>query len=45
LADKAEVQFAHTSVIFNVITSLIVLPFAYRFGDFIVRIHGKKVEG
>jgi phosphate:Na+ symporter len=42
LADKPEVQLAHISVLFNCISSLIVLPLAYKFGDFIVKLHGKK---
>lgn len=41
LADKPDVQLAHVSVIFNCISSIIVLPFAYKFGDFIIRTHGK----
>lgn len=42
LADKPEVQLAHISVLFNCISSVLVLPFAYKFGDFIVKMHGKK---
>lgn len=41
LADKPEVQLAHISVIFNCISSILVLPFAYKFGGFIIRTHGK----
>ncbi len=42
LADTKMVQLAHISVLFNVISSLIVLPFATRFGELILRIHGNK---
>lgn len=41
LSEKPATQLAHISVIFNCITSLLMLPFAHRFGDFIVRLHGK----
>lgn len=41
LTSNIETQLAHASVIFNVICSLIVLPFATKFGKFIIRIHGK----
>lgn len=34
-----ETQLAHASVIFNVVTSLIVLPFARQFSQFILFIH------
>lgn len=40
LADKPDVQLAHISVIFNCISSLVFLPFAYKFGDFIIKTHG-----
>ncbi|MBA4535879.1 Na/Pi cotransporter family protein [Bacillus aquiflavi] len=39
--DQLDVQLAHSSVIFNLISSLIVLPFAHRFGKFILAIHKK----
>lgn len=42
LASAPDVQLAHIGVIFNVITSLMVLPFAAHFGNFIIRIHGSK---
>ncbi|MCL6571879.1 MAG: Na/Pi symporter [Bacillus sp. (in: Bacteria)] len=49
LADKAPllattkgVQLAHISVIFNVSTSLVALPFATKFGKLILYIHDKK---
>lgn len=42
LASEKNVQLAHISVIFNVATSLIVLPFATRFGEMILFLHGKK---
>jgi phosphate:Na+ symporter len=38
------VQLAHISVIFNVATSLMVLPFATRFGKMILSLHGKKLR-
>ena len=42
LAADAEVQLAHISVLFNVICSLAVLPFAEGFGKLIMRIHGRS---
>ncbi|WP_338469439.1 Na/Pi symporter [Niallia sp. XMNu-256] len=44
LANKTEVQLAHISVLFNVICSLSVLPFAEGFGKLIIRIHGRKIS-
>ncbi|MBS4191349.1 Na/Pi cotransporter family protein [Bacillus sp. FJAT-49705] len=41
LANNPDVQLAHISVIFNVISSLIVLPFAAPFGRLIIRIHDR----
>jgi phosphate:Na+ symporter len=41
LAVKPEVQLAHISVIFNCISSIALLPFAYKFGDFIIKTHGR----
>lgn len=41
LAFQADVQLAHVSVIFNVISSLLVLPFASRFGRFILWMHDR----
>ncbi|RFU65758.1 Na/Pi symporter [Peribacillus glennii] len=38
-ADKA-VQLAHAGVLFNVITSMVVLPFSGRFSKFIFFLHG-----
>ncbi|KAB7670081.1 Na/Pi symporter [Bacillus sp. B1-b2] len=34
-----DVQLAHASLIFNIISSIIVLPFAERFGQLIMKIH------
>lgn len=34
-------QLAHASVLFNVICSLVVLPFAVQFGQLIIKIHGR----
>lgn len=45
LANNPEVQLAHISVVFNCVSSLLVLPFAYKFGDFIIKTHGKKYAG
>jgi phosphate:Na+ symporter len=42
LASEKNVQLAHISVIFNVATSLLVLPFATRFGEMILFIHDRK---
>lgn len=41
LAETKNVQLAHISVIFNVATSLMVLPFATRFGKMILFLHDK----
>lgn len=41
LAGAKDVQLAHISVIFNVVTSLLILPFANRFGEMILFIHKK----
>lgn len=38
LASEADVQLAHISVLFNVISSLIVLPFAHSYGKLIIKI-------
>jgi phosphate:Na+ symporter len=40
-ADAPELQLAHASLIFNVICSVLVLPFSGAFGGMIERIHGK----
>lgn len=42
IAKQPDVQLAHASVIFNVLVSLLVLPFAEKFGSFIIRMHGKN---
>ncbi|GHH97049.1 Na/Pi symporter [Neobacillus kokaensis] len=42
MASKKDVQLAHISVIFNVVTSLLVLPFAVKFGEMILFLHDKK---
>jgi phosphate:Na+ symporter len=42
LASQKDVQLAHISVIFNVVTSILVLPFATKFGEMILYIHGKR---
>ncbi len=41
IANHKDVQLAHISVIFNVVTSLIFLPFATRFGQMILFLHKK----
>ncbi len=42
MASKKAVQLAHISVIFNVVTSLLVLPFATKFGEIILFLHDRK---
>ncbi|GIN89665.1 hypothetical protein J6TS1_21800 [Siminovitchia terrae] len=42
LTGNPETQLAHASVIFNIICSLAVLPFARQFGQFIMKLHKKK---
>jgi phosphate:Na+ symporter len=42
LASSPDMQLAHASVIFNILCSLLVLPFAYKFAGFIERVHLKK---
>ena len=41
LASQTDIQLAHISVIFNVATSLIVLPFATKFGEMILFLHDR----
>lgn len=41
-AQRAEVQLAHVSVVYNVIASLLVLPFAEKFGRMVELIHGGR---
>ncbi|WML45356.1 Na/Pi symporter [Neobacillus sp. PS3-40] len=41
LASAKDVQLAHISVIFNIVTSLIILPFATKFGHMILYFHKK----
>ncbi|KON86994.1 Na/Pi cotransporter [Sporosarcina globispora] len=40
-ASSPDVQLAHISVLFNVISSLLVLPFANQFGRFVIRLHDR----
>ncbi|MCQ6276270.1 Na/Pi cotransporter family protein [Bacillus sp. V3B] len=42
LASSPDVQLAHVSVLFNVLCSLLVLPFANSFGKMVLKIHDKK---
>ncbi|WML40609.1 Na/Pi symporter [Neobacillus sp. OS1-2] len=42
LASRKDVQLAHISVIFNVATSLLILPFATRFGEMILFLHDRR---
>lgn len=42
LANEKMIQLAHISVLFNVVSSIMVLPFATKFGEMILRIHDKK---
>lgn len=41
-ADSADVQLAHSSLIFNVVSSLLVLPFAEKFAKWIEYVHGGR---
>ncbi|CAM3813896.1 Na/Pi symporter [Mesobacillus zeae] len=41
-ADRPEVQLAHASVFFNLVSSLAVLPFADKFAKMVVLLHGRK---
>ena len=41
LANQTDVQLAHISVIFNVATSLLILPFATKFGEMILFLHDR----
>ena len=41
-AKDPDAQLAHASIIFNCVSSLLVLPFAVRFGQFVAWIHGKS---
>lgn len=38
-----EIQLAHASVIFNIVTSLVVLPFSKIYSNLILKIHNKNV--
>lgn len=42
LATQPAVQVAHISVIFNVVSSLIALPFVKQFSRFILKLHDRK---
>lgn len=41
LSNQPDAQLAHISVIFNVISSLVVLPFTNQFAKFITKLHGR----
>jgi phosphate:Na+ symporter len=41
-AIEPDARLAHASIIFNCVSSLLVLPFAVRFGQFVAWIHGNK---
>ena len=41
ISTEPDAQLAHASIIFNCVSSLLVLPFAVRFGKFVAWIHGK----
>lgn len=41
-ADRPEVQLAHVSVIYNIFASLLVLPFAEKFGRMVEWVHGGR---
>ena len=42
LTKEPDVQLAHASLLFNLSTSFVMLPFAERFGKFILFMHGKE---
>ena len=42
ISTEPDAQLAHASIIFNCVSSLLVLPFAVRFGKFVAWIHGKR---
>ena len=42
LASQTDIQLAHISVIFNVASSIIVLPFATKFGEMILFLHDRN---
>jgi phosphate:Na+ symporter len=42
LASEADTQLAHIGVLFNVISSLLILPFATSFGKLIMKVHDRK---
>ncbi len=42
LANSPAVQVAHISVVFNVLSSLIALPFVHKFSKFIKMVHDRK---
>ncbi|SOB98546.1 phosphate:Na+ symporter [Ureibacillus xyleni] len=42
LSQHPDVQLAHISVIFNVVSSLMILPFTKQFASFIEKIHGRQ---
>lgn len=42
LSSSPDVQLAHVSVIFNVIVSLLVLPFANQYSNMILKVHDRK---
>ncbi|WP_223591315.1 Na/Pi symporter [Neobacillus bataviensis] len=42
LANRKDVQLAHISVIFNVVSSVLILPFATKFGEMILFLHDRK---
>ncbi|MCJ7841830.1 Na/Pi symporter [Lederbergia sp. NSJ-179] len=41
LSDAPDMQLAHASVLYNTACSLLALPFAKKFGQFIIWLHGK----
>ncbi|WP_326929545.1 Na/Pi symporter [Bacillus cihuensis] len=44
LTSSKDMQLAHASVLFNVFTSLAVLPFSKQFASFVLKIHTKKTH-
>ncbi|WP_080844967.1 Na/Pi symporter [Cytobacillus gottheilii] len=44
LSSSLDTQLAHISVLFNVLTSLLVLPFSTQFASFIEKLHGRRTS-
>ncbi|MCZ2259078.1 Na/Pi symporter [Sporosarcina sp. G11-34] len=44
MAHQPDVQLVYASILFNTLSSLIVLPFAVRFGQFVTWLHSPRIE-